>query len=103
MSYQAIPIANVSITSPFWSQMRDRSGEVTIPAIVKAQKSESHWQCLTWKEDHDIMTHPSWHSAIYKVAEAACYYLMKHPEDNAIRDEVEIVVDMIAGTHHEDG
>ncbi len=103
MAYQPTPIENVSITSPFWSQLQDRSGQVTIPAIIKAQKSENHWECLTWKEGHDIKPHPFWDSDIYKVTEAACYYLIKHPEDKALKDEVENVVDMITGAQHEDG
>lgn len=103
MPHQVVAIEDVSIKSPFWSQLQDRSGKVTIPAIIKAQKSENHWQCLTWKEGHDIKPHPFWDSDIYKVTEAACYYLIKHPEDRAVRDEVERVVEMIRSAQHEDG
>ncbi|KAK4939470.1 hypothetical protein LTR10_020276 [Elasticomyces elasticus] len=103
MPHQVVAIENVSIKSQFWSQLQDRSGQVTIPAIIKAQKSENHWQCLTWKEGHHIKPHPFWDSDIYKVTEAACYYLIKHPEDHAVRDEVEGVVDMIRSAQHEDG
>jgi DUF1680 family protein len=103
MPYSPVSIEHVSITSPFWSRLQDRAGQVTIPAIIEAQKSANHWQCLTWKEGHPIKPHPFWDSDIYKVTEAACYYLLKHPDDEALRAEVEAAVDMISAAQHPDG
>ncbi|ETI25852.1 hypothetical protein G647_02629 [Cladophialophora carrionii CBS 160.54] len=103
MPLRPVPIENVSITSPFWAQLQDRAGQVTIPAIIEAQKSADHWQCLTWKEGHPVKPHPFWDSDIYKVTEAACYYLLRHPEDEALRAEVEAAVDMISAAQHPDG
>ncbi|EXJ57110.1 hypothetical protein A1O7_07454 [Cladophialophora yegresii CBS 114405] len=103
MPYRPVSIENVSITSPFWGQLQDRAGQVTIPAIIEAQKSADHWQCLTWKQGHPVKPHPFWDSDIYKVTEAACYYLLKHPEDQPLRAEVEAAVDMISAAQHPDG
>lgn len=97
-----IPIRNVDITSPFWSRMQQFSRQKTIPAIVKAQKSLDHWYCLTWKEGHQTKPHPFWDSDIYKVVEAACYFLIKHPDDEMMA-MVEEAVDMIRNAQHPDG
>lgn len=99
-SPSAIP--NVTITSPFWTSMQSRSRRLTIPAIIHAQKSLGHWYCLTWKEGHAVKPHAFWDSDIYKVTEAACYFLLKH-EDAALRADVEQAVDMIRAAQHADG
>ena len=82
--------------------MQTRSRDITIPAIIHAQKSLQHWYCLTWKEGHEIKPHPFWDSDIYKVTEAACYFLLKN-DDPSLRQEVEQAVDMIRSAQHEDG
>ncbi|OKL59869.1 hypothetical protein UA08_04678 [Talaromyces atroroseus] len=100
-------IRDVNITSAFWTSMQSRSRLLTIPAIIHAQKSLGHWYCLTWKEGHKTKPHAFWDSDIYKVTEAACYFLLKeHPEgkdDLILRQEVEHAVDMIRAAQHEDG
>ncbi|KAL4963440.1 glycoside hydrolase family 127 protein [Aspergillus stella-maris] len=102
MVFQQVPVRNVDITSTFWSQMQRCSRDKTIPAIIKAQKSLKHWYCLTWKEGHEIQPHPFWDSDVYKIVEAACYFLMnaKNAELMAI---VEEAVDMIRAAQHPDG
>ncbi|KAL4868014.1 hypothetical protein BDV12DRAFT_209465 [Aspergillus spectabilis] len=102
MVFQQVPVRNVDITSGFWSQMQRCSKEKTIPAIIKAQKSLQHWYCLTWKEGHEIQPHPFWDSDIYKIVEAACYFLMKS-QDDELMATVEEAVDMIRGAQHADG
>ncbi|KAL2820168.1 hypothetical protein BDW59DRAFT_181528 [Aspergillus cavernicola] len=102
MAFQQVPIRNANITSAFWSQMQRCSKEKTIPAIIKAQKSLQHWYCLTWKEGHEILPHPFWDSDIYKVVEAACYFLMKS-EDQELMATVEEAVDMIRAAQHPEG
>ncbi|KAL2862809.1 glycoside hydrolase family 127 protein [Aspergillus lucknowensis] len=102
MTFQQAPVRNVDITSRFWSQMQRCSKEKTIPAIIKAQKSLQHWYCLTWKEGHEIQPHPFWDSDIYKIVEAACYFLMKN-EDQQLMATVEEAVDMIRAAQHPDG
>ncbi|KAF4964217.1 hypothetical protein FSARC_7851 [Fusarium sarcochroum] len=102
MSFQDVPVSNVDITSTFWSRAQDCSRLKTIPAIVEAQKSWNHWQCLTWKEGHDVKPHQFWDSDIYKILEAACYFLMKH-NDEKMSAIVEDAVDMIRGAQYEDG
>lgn len=57
MAFQKVSIRNVEITSAFWSQMQRCSKDITIPAIIKAQKSLKHWYCLTWKEGHEVQPH----------------------------------------------
>ncbi|KAJ5920633.1 hypothetical protein N7516_011491 [Penicillium verrucosum] len=94
MAFQQVPVRSVDITSVFWSQMQRCSKEKTIPAIIKAQKSLQHWYCLTWKEGHEIQPHPFWDSDIYKIVEAACYFLMKN-DDPELMATVEEAVDMI--------
>ncbi|EED24227.1 DUF1680 domain protein [Talaromyces stipitatus ATCC 10500] len=95
-------IRDVTLTSTFWTSMQTRSRDITIPAIIHAQKSLQHWYCLTWKEGHGIKPHPFWDSDIYKVTEAACYFLLKN-DDPVLRQEVEHAVDMIRASQHEDG
>jgi DUF1680 family protein len=95
-------IRDVTLTSTFWTSMQTRSRDITIPAIIHAQKSLQHWYCLTWKEGHEIKPHPFWDSDIYKVTEAACYFLLKNDDAN-LRQEVEQAVDMIRAAQHEDG
>ncbi|KAF9886285.1 hypothetical protein FE257_011898 [Aspergillus nanangensis] len=95
-------VRDVAITSPFWSQMQACSRTNTIPAIIKAQKETGHWYCLTWKEGHAIKPHAFWDSDIYKVTEAACYFLMRH-DDPSLLAEVEEAVDMIRAAQHADG
>ncbi|KAL3447122.1 hypothetical protein BJX65DRAFT_98070 [Aspergillus insuetus] len=102
MAFQQVPVRSVDITSGFWSQMQRCSKEKTIPAIIKAQKSLQHWYCLTWKEGHEIQPHPFWDSDIYKIVEAACYFLMKN-EDQELLATVEEAVDMIRAAQHPDG
>ncbi|KAF5596572.1 DUF1680 domain-containing protein [Fusarium pseudocircinatum] len=102
MFFQNIPVANVDITSTFWSRVQDCSRLKTIPAIIEAQKSWNHWSCLTWKEGHDVKPHQFWDSDIYKILEAACYFLIKH-QDDKMSAVVEDAVDMIRGAQHEDG
>ncbi|KAL5046701.1 hypothetical protein BDW71DRAFT_214481 [Aspergillus fruticulosus] len=102
MAFKQVPICNVNITSAFWSQMQRCSKEKTIPAIIKAQKSLQHWYCLTWKEGHEIQPHPFWDSDIYKIVEAACYFLMK-TKDDGLMATVEEAVDMIRAAQHPDG
>jgi DUF1680 family protein len=102
MAFSPGSVRDVNITSPFWSSMQSRSRLITIPAIIKAQKSLGHWYCLTWKEGHEVKPHAFWDSDIYKVIEAACYFLMKH-DDAALRDEIDQVVDMVRAAQHEDG
>ncbi|KAE8376866.1 hypothetical protein BDV26DRAFT_282262 [Aspergillus bertholletiae] len=102
MAFQQVPVRNVDITSTFWSQMQRCSKEKTIPAIIKAQKSLQHWYCLTWKEGHEIQPHPFWDSDIYKIVEAACYFLMKS-KDEELMATVEEAVDMIRAAQHPDG
>ncbi|KAL4874352.1 hypothetical protein BJY04DRAFT_225109 [Aspergillus karnatakaensis] len=102
MAFEQVPVRNVEITSAFWSQMQRCSKEKTIPAIIKAQKSLQHWYCLTWKEGHEIQPHPFWDSDVYKIVEAACYFLMKN-EDDELMATVEEAVDMIRGAQHPDG
>jgi hypothetical protein len=82
--------------------MQSSSRDKTIPAIIKAQKELGHWYCLTWKEGHDVKPHAFWDSDIYKVTEAACYFLMTH-DDPKLRAEVEEAVDMIRAAQHADG
>ncbi|KAL5044408.1 hypothetical protein BDW71DRAFT_199085 [Aspergillus fruticulosus] len=102
MAFQQVPVHSVDITSAFWSQMQRCSKDKTIPAIIKAQKSLKHWYCLTWKEGHEIQPHPFWDSDIYKIVEAACYFLMKN-EDAELMATVEEAVDMIRAAQHPDG
>ncbi|KAL3480926.1 hypothetical protein BJX99DRAFT_254252 [Aspergillus californicus] len=102
MAFQQVSVQNVEITSGFWSQMQRCSKEKTIPAIIKAQKSLQHWYCLTWKEGHSIQPHPFWDSDIYKIVEAACYFLMK-ANDEHLMATVEEAVDMIRAAQHPDG
>ncbi|KAL4948944.1 hypothetical protein BDW69DRAFT_188801 [Aspergillus filifer] len=102
MAFQQVPVRSVDITSGFWSQMQRRSKDKTIPAIIKAQKSLQHWYCLTWKEGHEIQPHPFWDSDIYKIVEAACYFLMKN-DDPELMATVEEAVDMIRAAQHPDG
>ncbi|KAM0443329.1 hypothetical protein ACHAQK_003692 [Fusarium lateritium] len=102
MPFQDAPLLNVDITSPFWRGVQDCSRLKTIPAIVEAQKSWNHWYCLTWKENHEIQPHQFWDSDIYKILEAASYFLMKHDDKNMLAI-VEDAVDMIRGAQHEDG
>ncbi|KAI5462772.1 hypothetical protein BGZ63DRAFT_412542 [Mariannaea sp. PMI_226] len=77
----SIPVKSVNITSTFWSLMRDCCRTKTIPAIVKVQKETGHWDCLTWHEGHQPQPHPFWDSDVYKITEAACYFLMTHHDD----------------------
>ncbi|RDW58933.1 glycoside hydrolase family 127 protein [Aspergillus mulundensis] len=102
MAFQQAPVRNVNITSAFWSQMQRCSREKTIPAIIKAQKSLKHWYCLTWKEGHEVQPHPFWDSDIYKIVEAACYFLMKE-KDDGLMAIVEEAVDMVRAAQHPDG
>ncbi|SPO00359.1 uncharacterized protein DNG_03204 [Cephalotrichum gorgonifer] len=97
-----IPTRNVDITSEFWSIIRDCSRTKTIPALVKAQKDTGHWDCLKWKEGHEQKPHPFWDSDIYKATEAACYFLMTHP-DETMMAQVEEAVDNIRAAQHPDG
>ncbi|KAJ4245054.1 hypothetical protein NW762_014264 [Fusarium torreyae] len=97
------PIArDVDITSPFWSFLQKCSREKTIPALIQAQKKSGHWDCLKWKEGHEVKPHPFWDSDVYKTTEAACYFLMSHP-DESIMALVEEAVDNIRGAQHPDG
>ncbi|GES64124.1 DUF1680 domain protein [Aspergillus terreus] len=102
MAFTPGSVRDVAITSPFWSQMQACSRNNTIPAIIKAQKETGHWYCLTWKEGHPVKPHAFWDSDVYKVTEAACYFLMTH-EDAELRAEVEAAVDMIRNAQHPDG
>ncbi|KIX00575.1 uncharacterized protein Z518_09640 [Rhinocladiella mackenziei CBS 650.93] len=102
MAFQVVPIRNVNITSTFWSLMQQKSIATTLPAIVQAQKSLGHWQCLTWKEGHSVKPHPFWDSDIYKIVEAICYALMKHPNEPLLKT-VEEAIDMIRAAQYPDG
>lgn len=102
MTFTPPSIRDVTITSPFWSQVQTCSRRNTIPAIIKAQKDTGHWYCLTWKEGHSVKPHPFWDSDIYKVLEAACYFLITQ-DDQDLRAEVEAAVDMIRAAQHPDG
>ncbi|KAJ4188464.1 hypothetical protein NW755_006626 [Fusarium falciforme] len=102
MPFQEFPLTSVDVTSSFWSHVQDCSRLKTIPAIVEAQKTWDHWTCLTWNEGHDVKPHQFWDSDIYKIIEAACYFLIKHPDDN-MRAVVEDAVEMIRAAQHEDG
>ncbi|RJE27632.1 DUF1680 domain protein [Aspergillus sclerotialis] len=102
MAFKTSNVRDVRITSQFWSQMQTCSREITIPAIIKAQKDTGHWYCLTWKEGHPVKPHPFWDSDIYKVTEAACYFLMTR-DDPTLLAEIEGAVDMIRSAQHPDG
>ncbi|KAF4449886.1 DUF1680 domain protein [Fusarium austroafricanum] len=102
MPFQDFPLRSVDITSSFWSQIQNCSRLKTIPAIFEAQKTWNHWKCLTWEEGHDVKPHQFWDSDIYKVVEAACYFLIKHPDD-AMRAVVEDAVDMIRDAQYDGG
>lgn len=102
MAFQEIPITNVDITSTFWANLQKCCRETTIPAVIKVQKSLDHWPCLTWKEGHATKPHPFWDSDIYKIIEAACYFLIKHP-DEAMMANVEEAVRMIRKAQYADG
>ncbi|CAH0055204.1 unnamed protein product [Clonostachys solani] len=102
MPLQDFPIDKVDITSEFWGYIQDRSRLKTVPAVIEAQRSWNHWTCLTWKEGHDVKPHQFWDSDIYKIVEAACYFLIKHP-DEKMRATVEEAVTMIQGAQYDDG
>lgn len=102
MPFQDFPLTSVDVTSSFWTRIQDCSRLKTIPAIVEAQKTWQHWACLTWKEGHDVKPHQFWDSDVYKVLEAACYFLIKHPDDG-MRAVVEDAVQMIRSAQHDDG
>lgn len=102
MPFQETPITSVNITSAFWSRTQTCARTKTIPAIIEAQKSWNHWSCLTWRRGHDVKPHQFWDSDIYKVVEAACYFLVKYP-DEKVMAAVDEAVEMIRGAQHEDG
>lgn len=102
MAFTTPLVRDVTITSPFWSQIQSCSRDNTIPAIIKAQKDTGHWFCLTWKEGHPVQPHPFWDSDVYKVLEAACYFLGIR-DDPDLRAEVEAAVDMVRAAQHSDG
>ncbi|SPO06043.1 uncharacterized protein DNG_08732 [Cephalotrichum gorgonifer] len=102
MTFRTASVASVEITSPFWSHIQTCSRTKTIPNIIDAQKSWKHWECLTWKEGHDVKIHQFWDSDIYKTIEAACYFLVKHP-GGPMMAAVEEAVNMIRGAQYEDG
>ncbi|KAM5349884.1 hypothetical protein ACJ41O_006389 [Fusarium nematophilum] len=102
MSFRQVPLASVDITSAFWANIQDCARIKTIPAIIEAQKEWNHWYCLTWKEGHEIKPHQFWDSDVYKVLEAACYFLIKHPDEKTTAT-VEETVGMIRNAQHEDG
>lgn len=102
MAFEEIPITSVDITSAFWAHLQRCCRETTIPAVIQVQKSLDHWPCLTWKEGHPTKPHPFWDSDIYKITEAACYFLTKHP-DEAMMLNVDDAVNMIRKAQYPDG
>ncbi|KAM0285171.1 hypothetical protein ACHAQH_001600 [Verticillium albo-atrum] len=102
-----VPTRNVDITSPFWSHVRNNGRTQTVPALIKAQKESGHWDVHKFKPGHEPPPHgsrstPFWDSDIYKATEAACYFLMTHP-DEAMLAVVEEAVDNIRAAQHPDG
>lgn len=97
-----VGIQDVNITSAFWSGIQRASRDVTVPASIQTQKKLEHWYCLTWEEGHHLKPHPFWDSDIYKIIEAACYFLVKQSDDKLFA-EVEEAVDMIEKGQHADG
>ncbi|KAK6835622.1 hypothetical protein RU639_002360 [Aspergillus parasiticus] len=102
MPFQDVALRHVEISSRFWSSVQHRTRETTIPAILRAQKDTGHWYCFTLKEGHSEVPHRFWDSDVYKVIEAACYFMMKSHNDT-IMAQVEEAVDMIRTAQHPDG
>lgn len=102
MTLSPVPIRNITITSPLWTKIIQSSHERTLPSIIQTQKDLDHWWCLTWPEGHPQKPHAFWDSDIYKITEAACNFLVTHPDPKMLA-EVEATVDMIRKAQHPDG
>ncbi|KAK1633480.1 hypothetical protein BDP81DRAFT_483102 [Colletotrichum phormii] len=102
MPLRNIPFQNVRVSSPFWSKVQQNVRDFTVPSIIKAQKEEGHWDCLTLKKGHQPQPHAFWDSDVYKTTEAACNLLLTDPNENMLR-VVEETVEMIREAQHPDG
>ncbi|KAK0375967.1 hypothetical protein CLIM01_06647 [Colletotrichum limetticola] len=102
MPLSSVSFQSARVTSPFWAKFQRCVRESTVPSIIKAQKTEGHWDCLTWKKGHRPQPHAFWDSDIYKTTEAACNFLLMHPNEDMLR-VVEETVDMIRNAQHPDG
>lgn len=93
----------VTVSSPFYLELSERTRTVTLPTIIDSLKRTGRFYALSWTPETALKrTHPFWDSDVYKTMEACCYFLMNH-HDAQLRTDVEEIVGYIKNAQWGDG